>query len=362
MRARINLSALATSVYLPKNRAIAVHNTSARTLPDLAPDFFSLTLAGEGFPFDNLQESSIWAGTPLYVLNLSTDHAWALVFTPDGYCAWVRSEDIAYVTPAFIQKWQTIAKHGLVAVTQTEVSIFDQAQKFQLTGYIGSVFPMIQQNHQQFAILIPVKGQNQQALLKTGIIAASGASQMPLPATPKNFVKIINQLKNRPYGWGGKFFFNDCSKEMKSLFTPFAIWLPRNSSQQAKLNSILDFSKNTVDARINLLTEKAHPLMTLIYIGRHIILYVGKKDLGEQLQAPITYQNLWGLSPKNRDKRYVIGQSVFLTLLKTYPEHPSLVSHAGETLFQLIFLDQLNPNSDSPDVFVSKFIAAEPSE
>ncbi len=32
------------------------------------PSFFSPKLAGEGYPFDNLQVSAIRPGTPLYVL------------------------------------------------------------------------------------------------------------------------------------------------------------------------------------------------------------------------------------------------------------------------------------------------------
>jgi cell wall-associated NlpC family hydrolase len=351
IRENMDLDALASSEFKEENRAISVTNTNARALPNLAPDFFHTSLPGQGFPFDNLQESSIWVGTPLYVFSVSKDKAWSLVLTPDGYFAWVNSNDIAYVSSGFINQWQEAAQHGLIAVTQTETSILDTKQQFQFTGYVGSLFPMVEQNSQQTSILIPVKNDNNQAIIKTGIIDTNASSKMPLAASPKNLVKIINQLKNRPYGWGGTFFFNDCSQELKSMFTPFAIWLPRNSAQQAQLGSSLDLSKNNVDERLNLLKEKGHPLMTIIYIGGHVMLYVGNRKADA-----ITYQNIWGLSPENRDKRYVIGQSLFLPLLKYYPENPDVSSLAGKSKFKLVYLDELNLKSELPQRFAAKFL------
>ncbi|MFI4919098.1 MAG: SH3 domain-containing protein [Legionellales bacterium] len=352
----MDLSALASSEFKEENRAIAVTNTHARALPDVAPDFLHATLPGQGFPFDNLQESAIWAGTPLYVFSISTDKAWSLVLTPDGYFAWVKSNDIAYVASGFINQWQAAAQKSLIAVTQTEASIVDVQQQFQFTGYIGAVFPMSERNSLQTAIFIPVKNNNNQAVIKTVLINSDASAIMPLTASPKNLVKIINQLKNRPYGWGGAFFFNDCSQEIKSIFTAFGIWLPRNSSQQAQLSSTLDLSKNEVDERINLLKEKGHPLMTLIYIGGHVMLYIGNKGIDNHHSAAMTYQNVWGMSPESRDKRYVIGQSLFFPLLKNYPENPDVSSLAGKAHFKLVYLDALNLTADSPQGFANRFL------
>lgn len=355
IRENMDLHALASSEFKEENRAISVANTYARALPDTAPDFFHVSLPGEGFPFDNLQKSAIWVGTPLYVFSVSKDKAWSLVLTPDGYYAWVKSNDIAYVSPGFMRQWQTAAQYGLIAITQTETSIVDDREQFQFTGYIGSVFPILEQNDPNTSILIPVKDKNNQAIIKTGIVSTSASRVMPVPASPKNLVKIINQLKDRPYGWGGAFFFNDCSQELKSIFTPFGIWIPRNSAQQARLSSTLDLSKNNVDERIAFLKEKGHPLMTIIYIGGHVMLYIGNKDINNNKAAVITYQNVWGMSPERRDKRYVIGQSLFFPLLKYYPEHSDVVSFAGRPTFKLVYLDELNTKAESPQEFANQF-------
>lgn len=339
----MHLEELASS-FKSGQRAIVVQNTLARALPDSAPDFLHFTLPGQGFPFDNLQESALWVGTPIYVLHLSQDKAWALVATPDAYIAWIKNQDLAYASTDFIQQWQAKAQQGLIAIMQTETTVVDEQQHFLITAYIGAVFPQAENN----AFYVPLKNNKQQAILAKGLVKATAAQKMPVSATPKNLAALIKQLQNRPYGWGGAFFFNDCSQELKSLFTPFGIWLPRNSAQQAQY-SALDLSAKKMDERIEDLKKQGHPLMTIIYIGGHVMLYLGTQD-----DSAISYQNVWGLAPVNKDKRYVIGQSVLLPLLKSYPEYPDAKSLANSNYFKLIFLDDLGKQNLSPALFVKQ--------
>ena len=355
IKLNIPLDALNSVVFNPNSRAIAVNNTLARALPDIAPDFFHAALPGEGFPFDNLQESAIWAGTPLYVISTSNDKAWSLVLTPDAYFAWVKSSDIAYASDTFIHQWQSAAQKGMIAITKTEVSIVDSQQHFQFTSYIGAVFPLAERQGQNTSIFIPVKNTINQAVMKTGLVDSNAGSIMPLTASKKNLSKIIQQLQNRPYGWGGAFFFNDCSQEMKSIFAPFGIWLPRNSGAQAKFGSALDLSNSSVDERIRMLKSQGHAFMTIIYIRGHVMLYIGQKQDDHQDSVPITYQNVWGFRNTDEDRRYVIGQSVFLPLLTYFPEHPDIQSQANHSDFKLIYLDTLESTIESPSMFVKRF-------
>ncbi|MBP9774742.1 MAG: SH3 domain-containing protein [Legionellaceae bacterium] len=350
----INLDTIDTHGFQQQNRAIAINNTSARELPDDAPDFFHTSIPGQGFPFDNLQSSAIWAGTSLYVLSITNDKAWSLVLTPDAYFAWVKSQDIAYTSQSFIKQWQNHAKESIVAITKTGVGILNDKSQFQFTGYIGAVFPLATKQEEQLSILIPVKNAHGRANIKTGIVKNSDAVEMPLPMSKKNMASILKQLQNRPYGWGGVFFHNDCSLEMKSIFTPFGIWLPRNSAQQGKLSTSVDLSSGSIDERLEYLQSQGHPMLTLIYIGGHVMLYVGNHDTENGLNTIITYQNVWGLSPKSKDRRYVIGRSVFFPLLKSYSEIPDVVSLAEKANFKLAYLDDLH-ETHSPQTFVQRY-------
>lgn len=349
----MNFEALVAAQYDKSQRAIAVNNTYGRALPDAAPDFYHTSLPGQGFPFDNLQESAIWAGTPLYIVHQSEDKAWSLVVTPDSYFAWVKSSDIAQASSVFISLWQKAAQNQLVAITKTGTSVENSSQQFQFSAYIGAVFPLVKRSSDKTSFYIPVKGSHNRAELALGFTKTTATSTMPLEASPKNLIKVINQLKNRPYGWGGAYFFNDCSQEMKSIFAPFGIWLPRNSSAQSKLGTD-DFSDYSVSERISLLKEKGHPLMTLIYIGGHVMLYIGNTEV-DGTKTAMTYQNVWGLSPSTHDSRYVIGQSVFLPLVKQYKENPNLLSLAGKTYFKLVYVDTLPEASKGVKAFAKGF-------
>lgn len=359
-RLKNNMGNLDALTYQSQNNAIAINNTYARSLPDQSPDFYSLSIAGQGFPFDNLQESAIWAGTPLYVIAVSQDKAWSLVLTPDAYFSWVKSNDIAYASSEFIAQWQKAAEKNLVAITETEASMVDAQGNFQFSTYIGAVFPFYKQRGQTTLVLIPIKNKSHQAQISIGVLSQQAASLMPLPATKENMAQILKQLQNRPYGWGGAYFFNDCSQELKSIFTPFGIWLPRNSSQQAQFANTVDLSKESMEERLNTLTQAAHPLMTIIYIGGHVMLYVGNVTDSNKKLVPITYQNVWGLSPITKDKRYVIGQSLFFPLLKSYPEQADANSEANKDLFKLVYLDSLNAiNKISPHQYLQLFVKSE---
>ena len=101
--------------------------------------------------------------------------------------------------------------------------------------------------------------------------------------------------------------------------------------------------------------------MTIIYIGGHVMLYVGNKEHTNQETDVITYQNVWGLSPASKDKRYIIGQALFFPLLKYYPENPDVSSLANKPAFKLVHLDQLALHTTmSPQTFAKSFTKVAP--
>ncbi len=332
---QMNLEAFHPQQYQAERRAITVTNTLARLLPVHEPDFFASTRPGQGFPFDTLQASALFAGTPVYVAHTTQDKSWSLVLTPDNYMAWIPSHDLAYVSDSFIQTWQTMVKRGLGAVVKTRASIFNAQEQYVFSGYLGAVFPLVKQGPQKTQIGIPVKDSHHQARRAVGFMATDAMETMPQPLTKKNMLRMMDQLHHRPYGWGGAFFFNDCSQEMKSLFTPFGLWLPRSSALQAQSAHRRDFSSQSDVERLNALKELGHPFMTLIYVGGHIMLYLGLHH-----EEAITYQNVWGLPSLKDDKRYVIGQSVFLPLRLHDPRNPNVRSLMNKEVFWLIDLDR----------------------
>ncbi|MBU0743969.1 MAG: SH3 domain-containing protein [Gammaproteobacteria bacterium] len=329
--------------YRPNNRGIAVRNLLARALPTNDPFFYKLSLPGEGYPFDNLQESAIWAGAPVYIIGETSDKQWLLVLT-SSYIAWVESDRIAKTSESFIKKWQQYAKQKMVAITKNKLSIFDLENQYRFNAYIGAVFPGKNINKNTITVLIPIADTYHRAKISFARLNKKDAKIMPLEATPHNFVTIMSSLLGRPYGWGGMYFYNDCSAELQSLYTPFGIWLPRNSSAQINAREKIDLSENSMEEHLKHLLENGKKFITIIYIGAHTITYMGKyPNPNSAAHEPIalTFQNVWGnLKPADGSYRAVVGKSVLLPLLTKYPEDPKINSQANHKYFQISFLDK----------------------
>jgi cell wall-associated NlpC family hydrolase len=328
--------------YNTNRRGIAVKNLFARALPTTDPYFYNFALAGEGYPFDNLQESSVWVGTPVYIIGETQDSQWYLILTPHHYIGWVESDGIAKTSPAFIAIWQKYAKRKMVAITRTNLSIFDKNKQYRFNAYIGTVFPDKNSTKKTITILIPTTNSYHNAKITFAKLKGKDATVMPLKATPHNFATIISGLIGRPYGWGNMYFYNDCSAELQSLYAPFGIWLPRNSAAQKKTGKIVDKSSESPQERIKYLMENGKKFTTIIYINGHVMLYIGNypnPNSNTHKPMALTYQNKWGLKPQDDSYRAVIGQSALLPMLTNYPEDPKLNSLAGEKYFQMTYLD-----------------------
>jgi cell wall-associated NlpC family hydrolase len=339
--ANINFSQLTNLNYTSDNQAIVIDNLQARALPTDDVHFFNHQLAGQGYPFDNLQISALWAGTPVYILGQTRDHAWTMVLTTD-FIGWVKTNGIARVNAGFINAWKTAAKNQLTAITHTQTSIVDEQGTYRFLAYVGSLFPSMT-TQDGFKIMIPVADSQHNAVISYANVSAQDAIKMPAPITPHNISNIMKTLIGRPYGWGNMYFYNDCSAELKNLFTAFGIWLPRHSSDQVRMGKLVDMTAKSPEQRLSYLMENGQRYLTLIYIGGHVVLYIGnypdphKKD--HSLMA-MTYQDIWGLHPEPSNSRAVIGQSVLFPMLLQYPEDTSLSSLASRKYFQVSFLNE----------------------
>jgi cell wall-associated NlpC family hydrolase len=328
--------------YHAENRAITVDNLFARALPTDEPYFYSYKKPGQGYPFDNLQMSALWAGTPVYILGESADHVWSLVLTP-SFIAWVKSNGVARVSDQFVNQWQAAAKNELAAIVKTATNIRAPHGQHPFLAYVGTVFPVAMQSPALLKLMIPVKNNGGQADIDYANVSTQNAVIMPWAATPHHIAQVMATLQGRPYGWGNSYFYNDCSSELKSLYTPFAIWLPRHSSQQVKQGVRVDKSADSMKQRLNYLMQNGHKLMTIVYIEGHVFMYLGTypNPHSPHSKMAMSYQDIWGLAPHDRSRRAIIGQSVLFPLLPTYPEDSTLASLASKPYFQISYLDEI---------------------
>jgi hypothetical protein len=332
--------------FLASERAVILENALVRRLPTMDLYMQHPDLPGQGYPFDNLQNSVLWAGTPVYVLGRTRDRAWSKVLAAD--CAgWVRAQDLAGAGPGFVRRWRgAVLRHGLVAAIQTQTPVMDRHGRFRGQAYVGSVFPRRPARDSRQAILIPGRdSRSHQATCEPGFLRAGAGVPLPWPYTPRHAAQVWRTLLGRPYGWGNSRFHNDCSAELKFFFTPFGLWLPRHSMDQKAAGRSEDLSGLSLPDRLAALTRIGRPYRSLVWIQGHVMLYLGpleyRAENGEAAAGFMTYQNLWGLRPRDLpDFRAIIGGSVLFPVLDHYPERPELRSLADRDRFVVTTLDE----------------------
>lgn len=150
--------------------AITTRHTNLRAMPTNSPHFYKPSGDSSGWPFDNLQISSVPANTPVLVCHFSTDKSWALVETSFAF-GWIPVEDFARVDGNFIKTWES----GRYAVViKDRIPVFDTDGYFILRTSIGQVFPLIKESTDNMEIFIAGANEQNNAIIKKGVVVPAG--------------------------------------------------------------------------------------------------------------------------------------------------------------------------------------------
>ncbi len=286
--------------------AITINHTDARVLPTHKPFFLDFNKAGEGYPFDYLQNSAIYANTPIRVWHVSREGSYAYVVS--GYVeGWVPIKDIAFVDES-LQKELQNGDH--MSVVRDGISIYDAHQNYLFSTRVGQIFPKDGSKSGFAAIRVVVSDEEKSAKIKDAFLEPSAMRAFPLEMTQKNIAQNINELLGQKYGWGGMYENRDCSSMMRDVYAPFGLYLPRNSAAQAKAWEFVDFAGLSKQEKRKKIKELAVPFLTIFWKKGHVMLYLGQKD-GEIYIA----HAIWGVRTykDGKEGRHVIGKNVITT-------------------------------------------------
>lgn len=288
-------------------KAITIKETNIRAFPTLKPLFRDPSLAGEGYPFDYLQNSTIHANKPLFVSHYSKDKEWVFIFT-SFTSGWIKSDELVILDAKYTDIWQ---KAQQVSIVKEDEPIYDTDGNFLFKSKIGMMFAIIEEDDKAYTVLSVSSYKNNIPLFLKSKISKEIAHKGPLKFTKNNLDAIIKEVSKTNYGWGGLYEQRDCSSMLRDLYAPFGIWLPRNSSKQAAVGKIIDFEKLSNDEKIAIIKKEAIPFETFLYKKGHVMLYVGTYK-----NKPIIFHNFWGVRTiKNEvEGRVVIGKPIFSTL------------------------------------------------
>lgn len=303
-------------------RAITITDSHVRALPTHHPGFYPFDRPGEGYPFDSMQYSILWAGTPVHICHLSRNRDWALVEAGFVF-GWVAVKDLALVDDAFVARFQS--DHFAVPL-RDGLPVIDTENIFRCMTHVGAIYPVAMDSPTRPMLLLPAANASRQAVLVKAPMEGLELAPFPLPMTRDNGIFLAQGFMGQPYGWGGMYANRDCSAMTRDFMTPFGIWLNRNSSQQAKQGKRILLAGLSAKDKEAIIKEKGIPLRTLIWMPGHIALY-----LGQYQGRPVIMHNTWGLktkTPFSGEGRYIIGRTVITTL---YPgaELPHLDRPSG---------------------------------
>ncbi|QOG11561.1 SH3 domain-containing protein [Arcobacter sp. FWKO B] len=282
-------------------RAITVNYSHIRVFPTNSVIFHNPKKAGEGFPFDYNENSSIKPNVPLFVSHISLDKRWAFVES-SFVLGWIDIKDIAFVDDEFIDSFKT---------GEYYVSVSDNLNIYKDGILIddielGTIFPKVDDK-----LLLAFRNINHSAYI--GFIDDNDyIKQMPIKFDYENIKNISDELIGQRYGWGGLYGHRDCSLMIRDFYTPFGIFLSRNSGDQRNDGVVFDLSNLDDNGKKEFIKNNGIPFLTIVYLRGHTMMYVGTLD-GE----PLVFHNMWGIRTKQKDGssgRFIVGQSVVSTL------------------------------------------------
>jgi len=277
-------------------KAISTKNANIRVFPTSSRLFYNPKIAGEGFPFDYNQNSLLKINTPLLISHYSKDKAWAYI---QSYfvSGWIRVDKLKIVDDTFIKKFKT-GDYFIAIKEGFPLSL----QKFIEYSKVGTIFP---KERDKFLLA------TQKKLEKIKIKALNVAS-FPLNLNQNNLSRVAKEFIGELYGWGGIDSHRDCSSFIQDFFSPFGIYLNRNSKAQTKFHEYIDLSSKSDYEKEQFIKNNAIPFLSLVYLKGHIMLYIGNKD-----DKALVMHNIWGLRTREfpfKKGRNIIGKTVITSL------------------------------------------------
>lgn len=268
------------------------------------PLFHDPSKAGEGFPFDYVQNSSIHTNEPIFVSHYSKDKKWIYIFTSYA-TGWVHSENISFIDSSDIK---TLEDATPLYIVHDNVKMYDAHGRFITEADVGVIVPMIDEDSNGYsAKVMGIDGQ-----FHIARISKHDASKHIRTMNKENVLDVGSEIIKSRYGWGGLFGERDCSSTMRDFFAPFGIWLPRNSFQQKDIGKKIDISNLTDKEKIARITKYGIAFKTLLYRRGHILLYMGTYQ-----NKVMVLHNIWGIKTVDKNGefgRYIIGRAIISTL------------------------------------------------
>ncbi len=284
---------------IPVRWGLTVSHCDQRLLPTTEPLFRNPT----DKRIDRLQNNSLDFAVPLVILHESSDRKWLYVISPssDG---WVEAGSVA--TCSLEELARFMERPDFTVVTEAKADLFRDPMLRQHLSFIqmGVRLPLFRDWDEGVAqVMVPVRGEDGRCLFDAAYVSYAQVRRGYLTYTPRHALEQAFKLLNAPYGWGGMYGEQDCSRFIQEVFASMGIQLPRNSSMQGTVGKVAATftGKSTEKYRLGMLAD-ARGGVTLLQFPGHVMLYLGMID-----GRPYAIHDLFAYSEKDKDSERLIS-------------------------------------------------------
>lgn len=287
---------------IPTNRvktryALTVNYTDQK----LIPTELSLLKKKNQIYFDRNQNSALDIATPIAILHSTDDGRWHYGIAPTS-SGWVKDRDIAFGEKKEIENYLN-AKEFIV--TTEPKSALMIAGRYHDYLRMGVRLPTILSIEERTMVLVPSRDREGRLVMQNATIRSSNIHKGYLPYTPKNILIQAFKFLHTPYGWGGSFGEQDCSKFLQEIYATVGLRMPRNSSSQSLVGSKqIELTDLRRESKIELL-EGVIVGSTIIHLKGHIMLYIG-----EYKGEPYIIHTVWGEGKRH----FALGRTAITAL------------------------------------------------
>lgn len=238
--------------------------------------------------FDRNQNSALDIGTPVAILHTSKDGQWHYGIGPTS-SGWVRASNIAFGTQKEILDYLSSKNFVITTAAKTPILIGGRYHDY---ARMGVRLPSLLDIDSSTMVMIPSADEEGNLVFTNATVNTADVHRGYLAYTPENILRQAFKFLHSPYGWGGMYGEQDCSKFLQGIYATVGVKLPRNSLSQSNVSptklELMDLSKAS---KHTFLKTSSIIGGTILHLKGHVVLY-----LGEYKGEPYIIHTVWGAS------------------------------------------------------------------
>jgi len=290
------------NVFYEKSTTTRYALTVNYTNQKIVPTELSLLKKSSQIHFDRNQNSALDIATPIAILHTSKDGFWHYGIGPTS-SGWVRSKDISFGDKEEILNY--LDSKNFIITTAAKTPLMIQG-KYHDYMRMGVRLPTLMTIDDMTMVMIPTRNAKGELVLSNATVKTEHIHKGYLAYTASNILTQAFKFLHAPYGWGGMYGEQDCSKFLQEIYATTGIQIPRNSASQSEVGEAkIELKGLAKKAKHRMVRNFAKAGISILHLKGHIVLY-----LGEYKEEPYIIHTVWGSSSRH----FALGRTAVTSL------------------------------------------------